>query len=571
MSSLPDLSRLRKWQAEAITLYMEKVRKDFTVTATPGAGKTTFALTLAKHLLDTKIVDRVIVVVPTDHLRTQWGQAAHKMGVLLDSTLGNNALLKKGFNGYVTTYAQVAAHPLLHERRTESPNRTFVIFDEIHHAGDGLSWGTAITEAFTNATRRLALTGTPFRTSPMERIPFVEYETDGDEIKSIADYTYGYQQALENSVVRPVLFAAYTGVARWSNNAGEIAASLTDELTKDEEFAAWKTILDPRGEWVPHVLASAAARLDEVRASGMHDAGMLVLASDQETAKAYAKVLETVTGVKPTLVLSEDSKASEKIDAFARGLDKYLVAVRMVSEGVDIPRCAVLVWLTSYRTPLFFAQAVGRVVRSRREGEAATVFLPAVRPLLALASEIEVARNHVLAPAKVSDDEGMLDVIMPEREASEPVEEFKALASHAEFAHVLFSGKAITAMPEAQKLDAEDEEHLGLFGSDPSLLSPELMASMLAGRDKSLRVKSAVVAKAADSEELQQEQAALHEKLASIRKEISLLVNRFATRTGKPHSEIHIIVRRMVPGPATSEADLNLLMRRRDWLLSRLH
>ena len=571
MAALPDMSRLRKWQAEAITKYLAEPRQDFTVTATPGAGKTTFALTLAKHLYDQRVVDRIIIVVPTDHLRGQWAGAAHRVGLSLDATLGNDAMLKKHVQGYGTTYAQVAAHPLLHERRTEKPHRTLVILDEIHHAGDGLSWGDAVREAFTPAERRLALTGTPFRTSLNERIPFVAYESDGGELKSVADYTYGYQEALENSVVRPVIFAAYTGVARWSTNAGEVAANLTDELTKDEELAAWKTVLDPKGEWVPHVLAAAAARLEETRAAGMPDAGMLVLASDQESAKAYAAVLKTVTGITPTLALSEDSKASEKISNFANGTDKYLVAVRMVSEGVDIPRCAVLVWLTSYRTPLFFAQAVGRVVRARRAGESATVFLPAVRPLLALAAEIEMAREHVLAPVKTAEDDGMLDVVLPERDPVLGDEtEYKALSSQASFAHVLFSGKAVTADPQMIEISSEDEEFLGLFGA-PGLLAPEQTAAMLAGRDKDLRAKSTVAVQAADNKDIAESQQALHEKMAAVRKEIAMLVNRLATRTGKTHPEVHILLRKVVPGPATAEADLTVLTRRRDWLLTRLH
>ena len=178
MSHVPDLKGLRAWQAEAISLYLSEPRRDFLVTATPGAGKTTFALTLAKHLLTTRVIDRVIVVVPTDHLRTQWGKAAARLGILLDPTLGNNAILKKDYQGYVTTYPQVASHPLLHQRRTESPRRTLVILDEIHHAGDGLSWGDAITEAFTPAARRLSLTGTPFRTSDAEQIPFVQNDLE---------------------------------------------------------------------------------------------------------------------------------------------------------------------------------------------------------------------------------------------------------------------------------------------------------------------------------------------------------------------------------------------------------
>lgn len=563
-----DTSKLRAWQAEAISKYLEDKPTDFTVTATPGAGKTTFALTLAKYLKDNRVVDRIIVVVPTDHLRTQWAQSARKLGLMLDPSLDNASILKKEFDGYVTTYPQVASHPLLHQRRTENPRRSLVIFDEIHHAGEGLSWGDAIREAFTPAVRRLALTGTPFRTSPTERIPFVRYEEDGEELKSVADYTYGYKEALENDVVRPVLFAAYTGVARWSSNAGEVYASLTGEdLTKDQELQAWKTILDPKGAWVAHVLSSAATRLEEIRAAGMRDAAMLVLASDQESAKAYAQVVKKATGVAPTLALSEDPKASAKIAAFASGYDKYLVAVRMVSEGVDIPRCAVLVWLTSYRTPLFFAQAVGRVVRSRRPGESATVFLPAVRPLLALAAEMEASRNHVIASRAKADDD-LIDVDLPERENNGDETEYRALESEAQFAHVLFGGKAVTAVPELEQLgDMEQPDQLDLIG----LLSPEQTALLLARREQELRSRSKRVVAAVTDESVAAEEEALHEKLKGLRREINVLVNRLSMRTGRPHADIHVQTRKAVPGPSSADAGIEVLRGRRDWLLGRLH
>jgi len=564
MPSLPDLTSLRTWQAEAVKIYLGEPQQDFTVTATPGAGKTTFALTLARHLLSERRIDRIIIVVPTDHLRAQWGQAATKAGLLLDPDLGNDRILGKEYDGYITTYAQVAAHPLLHERRAQPPHRTFVIFDEIHHAGDGLSWGEAVKQAFTPAVRRLALTGTPFRTSPGERIPFVKYEEDGDgNLRSTANYTYGYRNALDEGVVRPVLFAAYSGIARWLNSAGElIAADLSEPTTKDQEMAAWKTVLNPSGQWVPHVIAAAADRLEEIRRAGMPDAACLILAGDQETAKAYAATIKKVTGEDATVALSEDPKASEKISAFGESTDKFIVAVRMVSEGVDIPRCAVLVWLTSYRTPLFFAQAVGRVVRARKPGESATVFLPAVRPLLALAAEIEAERDHVLQ-ARIEADPGLLDDI-PDTEENEPgmSQKIEAVGAHAAFAHVLFGGRAVTAENAEAYTEETEEDFFGL----PGLLSPEQTATLLAKREQELR-KAAVAAAPAEKA---QDQMALAEKSKNLRKEITRLVNQVASRTGQQHSQVHVQTRKAIPGPANPDASVETLEQRRDWLLHRL-
>ncbi len=275
------------------------------------------------------------------------------------------------------TYAGVAANPLAHRIRTERFN-TLVILDEVHHAGDALSWGEAVREAFEPARRRLALTGTPFR-SDVNPIPFVTYAPDDDGVpRSVADFTYGYAHALADHVVRPVLFMAYSGQMQWRTRAGdEVAARLGEPLTKDMTAHALRTALDPKGAWIPSVLQAADRRLSEVRRH-VPDAGGLVIATDQESARAYAQVLAQISGEKPTVVLSDEKAASKKIATFTDDGSRWMVAVRMVSEGVDVPRLAVGVYATTTSTPLFFAQAIGRFVRARKRGETASIFVPSV-------------------------------------------------------------------------------------------------------------------------------------------------------------------------------------------------
>ncbi|MGH3096262.1 MAG: DEAD/DEAH box helicase [Streptosporangiales bacterium] len=552
---------LRRWQRDALAAYDERDAADFLLTATPGAGKTALALTVASRLLEQRDVDRVIVVCPTDHLRTQWADAAARAGISVDPALPNSVgPVRSDARGYVTTYAQVAAAPMLHRARTES-RRSLVVLDEIHHGGDGLSWGDAVAEAFAPARRRLALTGTPFRTSPEERMPFVRYEEDGGgALRSAADFTYGYREALGDGVVRPVVFAAYTGVSRWRNSAGEVvASSLTEASTRRTEEAAWRTALNPRGRWVPHVIAAMDERIDQLRAGGMPDAAGLVLASDQDRARAYAAIVERVTGERPELILSDDAKANRRIRDFTASDRRIAVCVRMISEGVDVPRAACLAWLTSYRTPLFFAQAVGRVIRARRPGESATVFLPAVRPLLALAAELESERDHILPPPEPSGDN--LDPLPP-AEAEPGADQYEALDAEAEFAHVLHRGRAVT--PELSGLSSDEEEYLGL----PGLLSPEQTAAVLSKRDGDIRRRTG--SGQAREEREQPPEPADWEKAAALRREVNALVGRVAAGTGRPHATVHIEVRRAVPGPPSATASLDVLTARRDHLLASL-
>ena len=551
---------LRLWQREALEKYEAERPENFLLTATPGAGKTTFALTLARRLHESRAIDRVIVVVPTDHLRTQWADAAAQGQLMLDPTLKNSVgPVRPGTDGYITTYAQVASHPMLHRARTQA-KRTLVILDEIHHAGDSLSWGDAVVEAFSPAARRLCLTGTPFRTNPNERIPFVRYEESGvGELLSDADYTYGYGEALADGVVRPVVFAAYSGTSRWMNSAGEVlSASLSGNESKRMEEAAWRTALDPGGNWIPHVIAAADQRLTDVRESGMPDAAALMLATDQETARAYAKIVKKVTGHAAVLVLSDDPRSSKKIEAFNKGNERWMVAVRQVSEGVDIVRLNVCVWTTSYRTPLFFSQAIGRVVRARNSKETATVFLPAVRPLLALAAEMEETRNHVVRVWAAEEGLGEFAV---ERVAPEPgAPEFTALEAEAEFAHLLQGGRAITA-----EVSPEEEDFLGL----PGLLTAEQTATLLAARDTELRKRGPATL----FDELEDDEAsgaATWRDVDALRREVHGLVGQWASRSTRSHAEVHVEVRRAVPGPASATASIEVLIARRDFLLSRV-
>ncbi|HEX4729561.1 MAG TPA: DEAD/DEAH box helicase family protein, partial [Jatrophihabitans sp.] len=545
---------------------------------TPGAGKTTFALSLAVDLLARRVVDRVIVVAPTDHLRSQWAVAAERFGIALDPTLSNAVgPVPADLHGYVTTYAQVAGKPTLHAARAGA-RRSLVVLDEIHHAGDGLSWGEAVALAFDGVARRLCMTGTPFRTRVDERIPFVRYQPDGEGgLVSTADYSYGYADALRDRVVRPVVFAAYTGVSRWRNSAGEvIAASLTEAGTASTEQAAWRTALDPRGDWVPHVIAAMDERLAQLRTSGMPDAAGLVLASDQDDARAYADIVHRVTGERPYLILSDDPRASSKIDEFNAGGARIAVCVRMVSEGVDVPRAACLAWLTSYRTPLFFAQAVGRVVRSRGRHESATVFLPAVRPLLRLAAELEDERNHVLPPpAPASDSLDLVDELaeeLPERAASDLLLEWEALEAEAQFAHVLHGGRAVTPGAPSDQPDDDYEDFIGL----PGLLSPEQTAALLAQRDGELRKRATgwrqrgIEPADRPTEQPAAQAASGWRAAAELRKEVNRLVAVLAARTGTPHGSLHARLRAAVPGPASASASVELLEARREHLMAML-
>ncbi|MEN0129574.1 MAG: DEAD/DEAH box helicase [Brevundimonas sp.] len=568
--------KLRAWQAEAIERYRDASPRDFLAVATPGAGKTTFALRIATELLEARIVRRVTVVAPTEHLKRQWADAAARVGIKLDPNFSNaQGRHGRGFDGVAVTYAQVASKPALHEART-SAAPTLVILDEVHHGGDALSWGDAVREAFEGATRRLALTGTPFR-SDTAAIPFVRYDRDADGIRrSVADYTYGYGDALRDHVVRPVIFLSYSGSMRWRTKAGdEISARLGEPLTKDMTSQAWRTALDPNGEWITSVLAAADRRLTEVRRA-VPDAGAMIIATDQTDARAYAGHLARLTGESPTVVLSDDDGASDRIDAFSAGESRWMVAVRMVSEGVDVPRLAVGVYATSTATPLFFAQAVGRFVRARKRGETASVFLPSVPQLLALANSLELERDHALDRPKTAEEQGadfnpedaLMAAANSERNGPDALGpdgkqgSFEALEAQASFDRVLFDGGEFGTGAEVGS--DEELDFLGL----PGLLDADDVSRLLRQRQADqVSSRRRADAAAVPVEEMD------HRKQAELRKELAQLVGAWARRSGQPHGTVHNELRRRCGGPEVALADPGQLTARvamlRGWFVGK--
>ena len=386
--------RLRPWQRTAFDKFtaIEDDEADFLAVATPGAGKTTFALACARWAL-ARHRRRLIVVAPTSHLKIQWSLAAHRLGLELDPQWSPGGGIAKDVHGIVTTFQQVATGDTANVLKGVA-NDAFVILDELHHAGDEKAWGDAVRLAFSGAHRRLCLSGTPFR-SDTAAIPFVRY----DDGQAYADYEYGYGDALsDGGVVRPVYFPRVDGNMEWSAPDGSVlSASFQDELARDGMSQRLRAALSLEGEWLPHVLEQAHERLMYLR--GTHpQAGGLVIAMDQEHAHGIARLIRQRFATPADVVVSDDPGASAKITAFAESDAPWLVSVRMVSEGVDIPRLRVGVYASTISTELFFRQAVGRFVRwqAGRPSQKAFVYLPDDVRLRTHAFQIMESRRHVL-------------------------------------------------------------------------------------------------------------------------------------------------------------------------------
>jgi superfamily II DNA or RNA helicase len=435
--------RLRRWQKDALDRFEAHGRRDFLAVATPGAGKTTFALTAALRDLAHHPHRRVIVVAPTQHLKHQWATAASAFGLHLEPDWSSNESFPSDMHGVVVTYQQVAANA----RPLRGPSDdAFVVLDEVHHAGTERAWGDSVAHAFELAARRLSLSGTPFR-SDQNPIPFVDYDLD----EAVAHYTYGYGEALKDGgVVRPVFFPAIDGHMEWTAPDGtDMAATFQDPLDRTMSSQRLRTALSPAGEWLPAVLDQAHAQLLRLREL-QPDAGGLVITMDVDHAKEVAHLLRRRHGVDAVVATSDDPLASERIAEFAGGTDAWIVAVRMVSEGVDVPRLRVGVYATNTVTELFFRQAVGRLVRwyGPHRRQKAFMFVPDDARLRGFATSLAEQRMHSLRRREADGDQVAVEFDQLPPDGEEQLSLFQAIS-----ATPLVQGDATSVFDDAHPED----------------------------------------------------------------------------------------------------------------------
>jgi superfamily II DNA or RNA helicase len=509
---------LRAWQRHALERMAGWRDGPFLVSAAPGAGKTRPALELARDLLSRRAVGRVVVLCPTTPLTRQWAAAAAALGVQLAPDAAGPRP-PRDFHGVAVTYARVASDPGAWAAKV-SPD-TLVVVDEAHHLGEELTWGTGFRRAFSSAPRWLLLSGTPFR-SDATPIPDVRYDADG---VAVPDVSYTYAQAVADGICRPVAFVTFDGTLSWRSGDDVIESSFETVLTAREASRRYRTAISTElPDGLPRIVGEADAKLRALRAAGHRDAGALAVAADAEHARVIAKLVREASGRAPLVVLHTEANAARELQAFRDSRDPWIVAVNMVSEGVDIPRLRVGVYATAAKTPLIFRQIVGRFVRTipGRPPEPSWLYLPAERTLREHAAEVEGELSRALRRGE--PEEGWEEP--RERRASElsPAEEFVPLSAEFAAQMTLFGA-------------------LGPAASSPGpAASSPLAAPPLAGAGEEPPV-------------------AAFERRDLLRRERSRLVAELHRRDGRSHREINAWVNRKVGLERVDAASIRQLER----------
>lgn len=422
----------RGWQTKAVEIATEllnsKGEDDMSVAAGVGSGKTLFACGVSEVAMAIGRVEQVIVVTINRRCQRQWAKRMRTMGIMLKK-LNGNAGLRDGLPpdciGYITTYAGMGKFPDLHAAFCGA-KKTIVIFDEVHHINDDEKsmWGKAARDAFSTAEFRLCLSGT-FFSSNGSPIPFARMIPVGDA-NNLFEYdphvNYSYGESVADDICRRVIFKPFDGQIEYKREDDEAfrVSTFADEIDpKDTGLRLWAACqtVSERGtlnNMLDEMLFKANRQLMDLRAAGHERAAGLIVCNEKSQARMVKKVMETISGHKVVLVLDDEPGSDDAINTFEHGFSPWMVAVRMVTEGVDIPRLRVGVYLSNVVQKLTFIQFIGRMVRHFKGDERTAgdpsgegyVFFPGDERLKEIVRTIEDEVNEAILLRQAAGGEG---------------------------------------------------------------------------------------------------------------------------------------------------------------------
>lgn len=386
----------RPWQLQGLNVLQASTDPSFIVHACPGAGKTRFATAAAVMLADLNRVDTVVVVAPQAQVVTQWREALTNAGynVLNGADVFSVAKLgaEKGRSAVVMTYQSLTSGTgtkmadvlaSVCEQR-----KVLAIMDEVHHMGDNLSWGNAATAAFSDATQRLLMSGTPFRSDDLG-IPFLMHQQGARTVLRDPDVSYEYAQAVLDEVCRPIFGHRMVATVVLQNHKPPISVQMGSGGEGGQEaLEAMKVCvrISDYPDYAFAVIQQAYVRLLQIRAEEQADAGMIVVTRDQKDAVAAADIFQKISGKPAVVAISGNPDAKVGLAQFATGVQECLVNVKMASEGYDAQRIRIVVFLTNVTTRMNWLQTLGRAVRRQPamhngDRQDAHVYFPPVSPL----------------------------------------------------------------------------------------------------------------------------------------------------------------------------------------------
>ncbi|MEZ8306661.1 DEAD/DEAH box helicase [Vibrio splendidus] len=350
---------LRQWQVECSEKALQKFKTNqqhFFCQATPGAGKTVLAATVASRLLNEGMVDLVLCFSPSltvsDGIKRTFSQ-----------------ILNCTFNGGLGSIGQSLTYQSIQFLNDDfwkalRNHRVFVVFDEIHHcSGSKLEnanvWGQQVlTKIQGLATYTLAMSGTPWRS---DSLPIVMSEYSDPEGQILVDYQYTLKQAIVDKVCRSpkLVLVDNEHLSVTSNEKVESFSSILEMLKQTK--TSYQSVIHNQ-DAMEYLLGLGCKKLAEIRTQSPN-AGGLVVASSVQHAQTIQKILSQKYSQSVSIVTYRHEDPLAEIERYRQSGAQWIVSVGMISEGTDIPRLQVCCHMSSVKTELYFRQVLGRILR----------------------------------------------------------------------------------------------------------------------------------------------------------------------------------------------------------------
>ena len=377
---------LRQWQAECSEKALQKYssnQQHFFCQATPGAGKTVLAATVASRLLEENMIDLVLCFAPS---LTVSSGIKKTFSQILNCTF-NGGL---GSIGRSLTYQSISS--LDGEFwQTLRNHRVFVVFDEIHHCSgteieNANVWGQQVlTKIQGLATYTLALSGTPWRS---DSLPIVLGEYSDPDGILLVDYQYTLKQAIADKVCRApkIVLVDNEHLTVRNDDKAESFSSILEMIKQTK--TSYQSVIHNQ-DAMEYLLGLGCKKLAEMR-SQSPGAGGLVVAASVQHAQTIKKVLSEKYAQSVSIVTYRHEEPLAEIERYRQSDTQWIVSVGMISEGTDIPRLQVCCHMSSVKTELYFRQVLGRILRVNGPiNQQAWLFTFAEQSLIEYAERIE--------------------------------------------------------------------------------------------------------------------------------------------------------------------------------------
>ena len=516
----------RGWQLKANERVCNKLdakAKTALVVAGVGSGKTIFAQMFTNEKFKKKVFDNVVIVSPTENIKYNWASTFEKyFDIPIDFKYNFKYHFNQDYKGISITYKSLESEFNYEVLKGRINERTLIIVDEVHHAGDTKSWGEGLLNIGENAGFILLLSGTPTR-SDNSKIPFVDYTFDSkSNLYSLnSDFEYTYSDSVKDLICCPVKFTS--SKSEFGTMLGDI--NILDRDTQKNDASKYlRKLLKVTDEecYVYKTWKKGNEELNIINDSTNKDhAGLVICNSIGDAKRLYNLILKNYGPDFVELVHSDDKDSSKKINNFKESNKSWIVSVNMVSEGVDIPRIRTIVYMTNVTTFLYFMQVLGRGVRNYDKNlhniiDVCQILIPDYKPLLDNAEIVEKSIRHIVDNIKKE---------IKERGPNGPMDEETL------FDDVLYaSSEDNGAIFKGDHINKEAEEFARKLAIQNST-SIETVLNIL----KSAKAMPGVYVK----EEKKPVFISMTEKKKAIKTQIHKSVGRIALEFGKEFKEIH--------------------------------